>query len=226
MSYTCIQAIREGAGLLNYVKNETPAGTINGSNKDFIVVRRPIVDGNYDDVVDIQDVNVYVDRVLVDVAAVDSTAGKITLVTAPATGTKVTVDYQFSPISDKYVEGKQTEAESWINTKLRPYTTVPLTKPIPGTINTIAELYAAGLILTRDWGNRVDTEQTSKDGAAKIKMARELLNDHITGLQYDNESTSTKDTGTATMLTDADPFQRASYDSDCTEDDLFMRRQC
>ncbi len=232
MPYASVQAIRESAGLLSRVQNETPKGTVDNSNRDFVVKRRPIVDGNNDDEVDATDVNAYVNGALVAVSAVDAKSGKVTLQTAPATGTAVTIDYQFSPITDEYTEGKQEEADSWVDLKLRDRTINPALElplnPVPGVIATAAEMYAAGLILTRDWGSRVDSEQTSKDGFAKIKQARELIADYIAGVLADQKVGSTTSDNAVSTASDADPFSR-TYEGDgfgCDPDDAFMRRQC
>ncbi len=232
MSYASIQAIREGAGLLSRVNNEKPKGAVDGTNRDFVVARRPLVDSNYDDVVDEDDVNAFVDGIPVEVSEVNPTNGSIKLATAPTAGQIVTIDYFHSPITDDYTGGKQDEADSWIDLKIKGYVKVPL-NPVPGIIATAAEMYAAGLILTRDWGARVDTEQTSKDGFAKIKQARDLIADYIQGLKDDKATTGDSDgsTGSASVITDADVFDRVESEmgslptGDNTDDDYFMRRQ-
>lgn len=230
MSYTRIQAIREGAGLLMRVNGAKPRGLIDGTNKVFVVDRRPIVDSNNDDAVNESDVVFYVDSLPVTVVTLDQTAGSITLETAPTVGQVLTVDYCFSPLNDEYVIGKQQEADNWINSKIRPYKKIPV-EPTPGILASAAELYSAGLILTRDWGARADTQQTSKDGFAKIKLARELLEDYIQGLKDSNETTQNDngDKNVATSMSDVDVFDRA-YQEDCgiattLDDDAFMRRK-
>lgn len=207
MSYAGIQAIREGCGLLKRVNNEKPKGVVDGSNHVFVVARRPIVDSNNDDVVDESDVTVFVDGVPVTVNDVNPTTGAITLATAPPSGI-VTADYCYSPLTDDYVAGKQDEADSWVDLKIKAYAKVPL-NPVPGIIATTAELYAAGLILTRDWGSRTDSEQTSKDGFAKIKQARDLIADYIQGLKEDNATKKDISGGALVSATgDRDVFSR------------------
>lgn len=226
LAYTTVQSIREGAGLFSRSANETPFGDRDGSNKKFVVKRRPIIDQNYDDVVGSEDVNVYVNGAKVSIASIDAIAGEVTLVTAPAVGTKVTIDYAFSGVTAEYVTQKGIEAQDWVDGKLRQYVTVPLSGPIPGTITTITELFAAGLILTRDWGNRVDSAQTSKDGAAKIKQARELLNDFIESIKADIKQSNSNNGNTASVITDSDVFGRRLNGYDCDPEDEFMRRSC
>lgn len=228
MSYARIQAIRESAGLLSRVSNETPNGAVDGNNRVFIVKRRPIVDGNYDDAVTEEDVHVFVSGVPVVIEDIEPLTGKITLRDIPLATAKVTVDYQFSPITDDYTEGKQEEADSWVDLKLKPYLskgyidTLPLT-PVPGIISTVAEMYAAGLILTRDWGSRVDSEQTSKDGYQKLKTARDLLADYITSIENDNSANNTNGDNSVSVMTDGDVFDRELGDRDCDDQDRFMR---
>ena len=123
----------------------------------------------------------------ITVTAVVADTGKITGSVAPNTGQKVYVDYSFSPLEEEYVAGKQDEADSWIDTKLKGVAVTPV-NPVPGLISTIAELYAAGLILIRDWGSKSDTELTSKDGYSKIKTARSLIEDYIAGIKADKAS--------------------------------------
>ena len=132
---------------------------------------------------------------------------------------------------DDYVDGKEAEAEAWVNTKLQGYVTLPLQGPIPGTISTITELYAAGLILMRDYGSRVDTELTSKDGIAKIKLARELMKDYTDGILYENKTTNANgNSASASSTGDGNVFTRTAPRIDSCDtvnnDDFFMRREC
>lgn len=225
MSYASVQAIRESAGLLSRSENETPSGTIDGSNKSFTVKRRPIVDSDYDDDVTVADVQARVNGSAVVVTSVDAKTGVFVLETAPTAGQKVTVDYRFSPLTDDYVGGKQQEADSWVDMKIKPYVSLPL-NPVPGIISTVAEMYAAGLILTKDWGSRNDTELTSKDGNNKLKTARELLADYLLGIENEKKALNTAGQGSASVLTDADPFRRTGFSSPADEEDFFMRREC
>jgi hypothetical protein len=225
MSYASVQAIRESAGLLSRSENETPNGTVDGSNKSFTVKRRPIVDSDYDDDVTVSDVQARVNGSSVVVSSVDATTGVFVLAAAPTAGQKVTVDYRFSPLTDDYVSGKQQEADSWVDMKIKPYVAIPL-NPIPGILSTVAEMYAAGLILTKDWGNRNDTELTSKDGNQKLKTARELLADYLQGVEDEKKALNTAGQGSASVLTDADPFSRTGFNRTTDEEDFFMRRDC
>ena len=230
MPYASIQAIREGAGLLYRAVNEKAIGAVDGSNQVYTTKRRPIVDGNYDDEVGPEDVHVYVNGTAVAVGEVVAEEGKITLAAAPAVNDKVTIDYCHSPVTDEYVEGKQTESDNWIDMKIKGSVSVPLKEPIPGVIVTAAEMYAAGLILTRDWGNRVDSELSSKDGFAKIRQARELVADYLQGVKDDKERQNNGSGGYGVSVGGVQDVFGNCYDEDRpevggpTDDEFFMRR--
>ncbi len=226
MSYTTLQAIREGAGLQIKVLNETPNGAIDGTNRDFVVKKRPIVDTDGDDEVGKDEVNAYVNGASVAITAVDATTGKVTLATAPALNTKVTLDYYNSPTSDEYVGGKQDEADSWIDRKLGGIEPKLPLNPVPGLIATVAEMYAAGLILTRDYGSSADTDLSSKDGYKKIATARELLMDYIQSVKTAAE----QDLGHSLVKSSSDGniFYRDTnlddeWSNSSSKDDYFMR---
>lgn len=236
MSYATVQAIREGAGLLSRVNNEKPAGAVNSSNRVFVVRRRPIVDSDNDDEVTVADAQAFVDEVPVTVQGIDPATGKITLTTAPTTGSIVTVDYCFSPITDDYVAGKQQEADAWVDMKIKGSVKVPL-NPVPGIICTVAEMYAAGLILTRDWGSRVDSELTSKDGFNKIKQARALIDDYLQGIEaekklnnHSNGNNDVSGTGGHDVFSRHLPVEEPGLSHhgviQTTDDEWFMRRDC
>ena len=228
MSYATTQSIRESAGLLKRAENETPSGIVDGVNSDFTANRKPFVDGNNDDSVSDEDVIVMVNGVPQPTSAINQELSTVTLVTPPAAGSRVFISYYFSPVSDEYVEGKADEADSWIDTKLKGIVEVPFKNNVPGIISTIAELYASGLILTRDYGSKADSENTSRDGRSKIKTARELLDDYIAGVRADENETGVS--GNVHVATGDNVFGRLpeNYD-DCGDlelnDDYFMRRQ-
>jgi len=223
MAYAGVQAIREAAGLMKRAQNETPQGAVDGINRAFVVDRRPIIDSNHDGEVDSYDVLVYVNGVAVDVESVDARTGTITLETAPAVNAEVLVDYCFGPLDDDYIAGKSEEADSWIKSKLRGVVDLPL-RETPGVIETVAELYAAGLILVRDVGDNVDTELTSKDGAAKITLARSLLDDYIQGIKNEKQASEGNTNNTLAVASDPNAFGRYMRDEYYDEEDWFMRR--
>lgn len=230
MSYAGILAIRESAGLLSKAENRKLDGVIDGTNKEFYADRRPIVDIDNDGEVTGDDVAVFVDSVAVAIESIEAQTGKITLVSAPAVNSVVTADWAFSGITDSYVEGKQQESDNWVDTLIRAYVKLPL-DPVPGLVQTAAEMYAAGLILTSDDGARVDSEQTAKTGFGKIKLARQLIEDYIQGLK--NEGITINDDNgnksVASSLSDCDVFDREYEESyygrgGQTDDEWFNRR--
>lgn len=231
MSYAGIQSIREGAGLQFRKEKETPAGVVDGTNKTFTAKRAPFVDTDKDDQVSDDDVTVYVGGVPVQVEEVQPVSGTVVLAVAPAAGQKVTIDYSFSTKSDDFIGGKQDEADDWINRQLKPYAQkgwikLPLNE-VPGLIATIAEQYAAGLILTGDTNARTDASKTARDGTAKIKLARELLADYIQSLVTDNQVSNADGGGSVSVISDRDIFARDIIDSPDIprnlDDDRFMR---
>lgn len=232
MSYVTQQSIRENAGMLKRKNGETPSGSVNGTNAAFTTKLGPLVDGNNDGDIDEQDVIVYVNGVPVTVAGVDAPTHTITLSSAPPNGSKVTVDYWFSPLTDDYVDGKVREADSWVDLKLksseayrRGYIKLPI-DPTPGVLSTAAEMYGAGLILTRDYGSSPDTTLTSKDGYQKLKTARELIADFIEGALMDGRTADTPTSNKVAMATDRDVFPRHYRENRAVyDDDWFMRRE-
>lgn len=227
MAYASVLAIRETAGLLSRVDNETPGGLINSSNREFVVKRKPIVDRDDDGEVTPKDVIAYVNDEVVTVSSVDADTGTITLASAPATGTRVRVYYSFSPLATDYVEGKAEEADSWVDMKVGHIIATPLS-PVPAIIKTAAELYAAGLILMRDWGNRSDTELTAKDGGAKMDRAAKLIQDYLDGLKNKKRLAATSASDVVSTASDGDVFSREPEghcrEHDNTDDEFFMRR--
>lgn len=233
MSYVTQQSIRENAGMLKRVTGETPSGLVNGTNKAYTTKRGPLVDSNNDGEVTAEDVVAYVAGVAVAVTSVDAPTHTITLAAAPANGSKVTVDYFFSPLTDDYVDGKVAEADSWVDLKLKSseayqlgYITLPI-EPTPGVLSTAAEMYAAGLILTRDYGSSPDTSLTSKDGYQKLKTARELILDYIGGALVAGRTSSQGSKNAVTVITNRDVFNREHYENViyADDDEWFMRRQ-
>ena len=227
MSYTTTQAIREASGLQSAVKRETPVGTVNGTNRVFSVAKTPIVDTDYDGEVTPEDVAVTVNGERVDVDEIDPLKGDITLKVAPLAGTKVLVFYSMSALSINYVDGKQDEAESWVNMKISPFMRVPLS-PVPSVISTATTFYAAGMILYKDYGNRINTEFSAKDGAAKIKEARTLIDEFLAS-QKTQRQTESGASQTIVATSDPDVFPRRleygrTVDTE-VDDDYFWNRQ-
>lgn len=236
--YATRQAIRKESGRQHRKSAERPSGVVNANNKDFYVAKKYVVDRNDDDIFNANDVVAYVDGVAVAVAAVNADNGLISLQVAPANGTVVTADYQFSELSDADIDEVRTEAEGWLTGRVKGYIDVtvfvqaslPGADPIvlanyPKTFSTIVKLYAAALILIRDYGSGADTDLTSKDGYKKLGVAKSMLSDWLAEFIEDNGS-GTK-TGRATVRTDGNIFNRSrDLGSDKPDqDDMFMRKR-
>jgi len=69
-------------------------------------------------------------------------------------------------ISEAYIAGQRTRAQSVINSALKGTYTVPFTAPVPGVLERMTILLAAGYILKREFGE--GAVGTNADGQAKI----------------------------------------------------------
>lgn len=226
MSYTSLQAIREMAGVQNLRVSETPAGTVDGSNKNFYVSKLPLVDTQYvaNGGIQASDVIFYDDGVPVTVNSVTAATGLIVLASAPATSSVVKVNYSYSSVSDARVIQVRNEAESWLNTRVASVVDVDTLSPTPAVFATITDLYAAGLILIRDYGSSADTDLSSKDGYKKMEMAQKLLDEYIKDKENDSDSTS--DSAIA-VTGDGNIFERntdLTNDTSVTPDDYFFNK--
>lgn len=228
--YATRYAIRKEAGLQHRKSAEAPSGIVNGSNRDFFVSKKYVVDRNGDDVFDATDVVAYVDGSAVPVEGVNAESGLVKLVTAPTNGQVVTVDYQFSQASDADIDEVRRETEDWLTRSIKGYidATVFANTPkvnYPMIFSTIVKLYAAALLLIRDYGSGADTDLTSKDGYKKLQLAKSMLSDWVA------EVSDAGSTGTAAprarVKTDGNIFRRERNldDSHPDQDDQFMRKR-
>lgn len=189
--YATLQRILEEAGRHNLAKQEEMTGTPDGNETDFYVQNTVIVDNNYDDVVDENDVIVYDDGVAVTVSAVNKDTGAVTLASAPATNSVMTATYAFSEITATAVSEVRTEAIDYVQTCLNgivDYASWETTE-VPGVVKTVTRMYAAGLLLIRDYGSHTDTEDTSKDGYKRLEMAKEMMKEYVDKVSDDASST-------------------------------------
>lgn len=69
-------------------------------------------------------------------------------------------------ISDVYIAGQRTRAQSVLNSALKGTYTVPFTAPVPGILERMTILLTAGYILKREYGG--GALGTNADGQAKI----------------------------------------------------------
>lgn len=180
VKYVTKQAILEEAGLSQPVLGELVSGTVNGTNNVFSVSRKPLADANYDDAIDPYDVTLFVNGSPVGVASVDEAAGTIATLVAPANGTTVTADYRYSAVLDQYVDDVRDEAQDWIDSVMDAVDPLPYADGmVPPTIRKIARVYAAGMLLSKDYGYQRDTDGTSKDGMARMKQAEAWLDKYV-----------------------------------------------
>lgn len=191
--YTSLQSIRKLANLQKLKKLDTLAGAADGNNKVFYTSKAPIVDANYDDVIDATDVQVFVAGVLQPasaIASVDSASGAISLVAAPTTGQSVQCTYWFSPVDDGTLYAVRRQAESWLNRRVR--ASIDLSQitaqNFPADWGTFVQFRAAGICLVNDYGSSADTEGTSKDGYLKMKTASADLNEYLMDIAGDSDA--------------------------------------
>lgn len=220
--YVTKQAILEEAGFSQPQLSEVLSGVADGANKVFSTIHKPLADTNYDDVVDTYDVTLYVNGTPVSIANVDADNGIITAAAAPASNATVTADYRYSPVLDAYVEQVREEAEDYIANNMAPVDALPYTK-IPPTIRKIARVYAAGMLLAKEYGFNRDAEGMPKDGQARIKQAEAWLDAYIaTG-----GSTGISDVSAAAVTVTSDAGLFSEYDQTTgtysSPDELFMR---
>lgn len=209
MSYTSLQAIREMAGVQNQAVKEVPTGAANGSNQDFYCERLPLVDTQYQENGGLQtsDVIGYVNGVVSAVSAVVAATGKVTFTTAPANGADIEISFAYSSVTDTRVQQVRSEAESWVNSKLEgivEYSGYGFGS-CPQVLATIVDLYAAGLILIRDYGSSADTDLSSKDGYKKLETAQKMLKEYVADISDDAGSTSPT---TITLVDNGQIFER------------------
>lgn len=180
--YVTRQEVREEAGFQHVEENGSLTGVQDGSNKVFMTEHRPIVDRDYSDTTTADDVTPYVDGSPVDVQILDADNGVVTLQSAPAAETTLSMFYHHSQLSDHYVDQIIKQATGIVHRCLRSHgITIPFDSENDNqavyypTIQFIVKLYAAGMALTRDYGSSADTEETSKDGYKKMSTAKSEL---------------------------------------------------
>lgn len=235
--YATRQAIRKESGRQHRKSAERPSGVVDGVNKDFYVAKKFVVDRNDDDLFNSSDLVAYIDGAAVSVDVVNADTGLVTVHDAPTNGQIVTVDYQFSELSDADIDEVRGEAEDWVTNRVKGYIDVtvftwhlPILDPIvldnfPKTFSTIVKLYAAALILIRDYGSGADTDLTSKDGYKKLGVAKSMLSDWLA--EYIDDNGSGTKAAKATVRTDGNIFNRSTdLGSDKPDqDDQFMRKR-
>jgi len=103
VGYSTLKEVRRAIGSLPKYSRGISLGTGNNANKDFYITEGFLVDGNGDELVDIEDITVYVTASEVTVSSIDVDKKKVTLSAAPGTDAAVTADYFWSPIPDSEI---------------------------------------------------------------------------------------------------------------------------
>lgn len=239
--YVTRQAVLEEAGLSQRAVQESPAlGVADGTNTIFTTRKAPLSDTAYDDAVDNSDVVAYVNGSAVPVKGVNADTGAITLVSAPANGATVLLTYRFQSVTDANVDDVICEAQDLIDTTMASVDQVPY-ETVPATVKKICRVYAAGLLLTRDYGFSSDTADTSKDGYKKLEMVegkgQEGNQNYMPGwlsrwLTNGGQSGNTSDAGSGGADVISDPNVFDNYDqttgkysngsSNMSPDQIFM----
>lgn len=174
MAWSKLQDIRETSGFQFKERGvSADSGAVNGSNKDFIMEFFPLVDANEDDSVAVADVKAYVGGTEVTVASIVAASGKISLQIAPAQGTTVTFDYDWSSIDDTDVTEARQEAENHIEGYLSDRYTLPPGETIP-MLKNLAKRLAAAILLEKEYGTAGGRGQEAKEKRKEIE--KELVN--------------------------------------------------
>lgn len=190
--YITRQDVREEAGFQHVEENGSLTGILDGNNKIFMAEHKPIVDRNYDDLTNTEDVTVYVDGAPAAVNIIDFENGVVTLETAPSEDSTPSIHYHHSQLSDRYIDSLIAQATGIVHRAFKangivtPFDTDNDThKDYYPSIQLIVKLYSAGLALTRDYGSSADTEETSKDGYKKMSTAKSELTSLLKDLLED-----------------------------------------
>lgn len=181
--YVTLQSVREQAGFQFKERGEDLSpSTGDGSNKTFYVPsgKKPIVDKDYSGTpVGTPDIVVYANNVEVSVSSIDGDLGQVVLVSAPASGTPMTADWDWSNVEDDLVEEYLAEAHSYIQSRLYEKYSLPLSET-PSLIKLIEKKLAAGLLLDKEYSVGGDETEDSR-GRRWIKWAEEKLEEIVSG---------------------------------------------
>ena len=190
--YITRQDVREEAGFQHVEENGSLTGILDGTNKTFMAEHKAIVDKNYDDVTNVEDVTVYVDGAIAPVNILDPENGVVELVDAPSADSDISIYYHHSPLVDRYIDDLIKQATAIIHRAFRsngittPFDTDNATHAdYYPSIQLIVKLYAGGVALIRDYGSSSDTEETSKDGYKKLSTAKSELTSLLEALIKD-----------------------------------------
>jgi len=180
-NYVTLQEIREQAGFQYKARSEdlNPSEG-DGTNKIFYVLNKPIVDRNYSgSPVSVADVVVYASGSPVTVSDIDADLGKLTLSDAPASGTPMTCDYDWSPMDSTVLEKYANEAHALVLNAIGGVYSLPLSE-VPDLIKLIEKVLAAGLILDKEYSVGGDETEDTR-GRRWVKWAEQKLADIKSG---------------------------------------------
>ncbi len=172
------QEIREQAGF-QYKERGESIGTGDGSNTIFYLDHYPIADRNYDGAVSTPEVTVYANGTAVVVSAVVAADGKVTLVSAPATSTPVTADYDWSSIDEDTIQNYADEAHAYVISKVGVIYSLPLTST-PKLLKLIEKKLAAGHLLDKEYSVGEEKGEDTR-GKRWIKWAEDKLEEIALG---------------------------------------------
>lgn len=180
-NYVSNQEIREQAGFQSKERNESLADG-DGSTVIFYVANKPIVDSNYSGSVSISDVVVRVGTpfAISTPSAIDAASGKITLISAPADGTPVAIDYDWSILEETLITIYADEAHSLVLASVSEVYALPLSET-PGLVKLIEKKLAAGLLLDKEYSAGGDGTEDTR-GRRWIKWAEAKLEKIATGV--------------------------------------------
>ena len=188
--YTSLWQIRQLAQLTHDV-DDSLDGDVNGTNKKFYYEGR-IVSQDDDDQVSTGDVNVSVDNKTVKVGSLDPQDREITLVNAPAVGTKVTAHFFSSQASDGDVGTVRSQSLSYVQGRLAKkynFSQYDEDNLPPALIGMLTAQYAAGLFLVRNHSFSVDSSDIGLSGGAMIKAVNTQIDD-LLGISASSQDTS------------------------------------
>ena len=213
INFTSLHEIRREAGLIQQTTDTRVAGAVDGVNQSFVVNQLPIIDRNNDDEVTQADVMAFVDDLPVIVQQVEPATGVVVLASAPETGSRVSIAYEFSAAHDTEIIKRRSSAQSWLRRMVKAYYNLSLVTAdnFPDAWEDAVRLRAAGMLQISDWGTNQDTDGSSKDGYKKIELATQLINEWIenqTG--SDPEDPNAKNTSSS-FTSDGDMVGRKQF---------------
>lgn len=169
---TILNILRE-AGFVLQVRNEVAE-----AEGATITTAYPNIISHTDDDAEVtaNEISVFINGSKATISNLDAENGVITLAEAPQEGSIIKVSYYYSPVTLDFVKVVREDAECGIYQKMKGVDPcAPYEEAVPYAIRMITRLWAAGLLLAREYGYNTDTELSSKDGYRKIEEAKSML---------------------------------------------------